>query len=308
MVTQPTDIDVPLPPSLRPFGEHGQARVSGSRDKPLVVVLGGISADRFVADGEAGWWPGLVGPGRAIDPARHRVMGIDFIADEAGESAPSTAEQAELLAAALDAAETPSASFVGASYGGMAALALAEARPERVERLAIISAPAAPHPAATAIRELQRRIVALGQASGRGGDALEIARGLAMLSYRTTAEFAERFVGGIPDAGPLSVSQPGAYLRARGEAYRKVMSPGRFLSLSASIDRHRVDPAAIPAPALLIGATSDQIVPPEQMRALAEAMPDARLHLLDCLHGHDMFLKRAEEIGALVRPFLEETR
>ena len=162
-----------------------------------------------------------------------------------------------------------------------------------------------PHPAATAVRELQRRIVGLGREAGKGVEGLAIARGLAMLTYRTPAEFGARFAGGIAESDPLACSDPGRYLRARGEAYRNVMSPGRFLSLSASIDRHKVDPAEVKAPALLIGASTDRVVPPAQMRALARKLPQAELHILDCLFGHDMFLKEAERVGILVGPFLE---
>jgi homoserine O-acetyltransferase/O-succinyltransferase len=129
---------------------------------------------------------------------------------------------------------------------------------------------------------------------------------MAMLTYRTPEEFAARFEGGIEDGDPISPSAPGAYLRARGDAYRSVMSPGRFLSLSGSLDRHRVDPAAIPVPVLAISASSDRLVPADQVAALVRALPDGRLHILDSLYGHDMFLKEAERVGALVHPFLEE--
>ena len=302
------DIEVPIPARLSRLGAHTLARIAGNPTGPLVAALGGISADRFVAAGRyrsMGWWPGLVGPGLAVDPARHRILGLDFAADESGRYAPTTHEQAELLAAAIESVGGAPATIIGASYGGMIALALAERRPELVERLVIISAPAVPHPAATALRELQRRIVALGLASGRALEAQSIARGLAMTTYRTHEEFAGRFAGGIPDADPLSVSEPGAYLRARGDAYREVMSPERFLSLSGSIDRHRVDPARIAAPTLVLGAASDRLVPPEQSRELADALADARLHILDCLWGHDMFLKEAARLGKLIGPFLE---
>ncbi|GAA4815972.1 homoserine O-succinyltransferase [Sphingosinicella ginsenosidimutans] len=303
------DIDVPIPPHLAHLGTSTRARIAGNRAGPLIVALGGISADRFVAAGRyrsMGWWPGLVGPGLAVDPERHLVLGLDFAADESGRIAPTTHDQAEILAAAIEAAGVGApTSIIGASYGGMIALALAEARPELVDRLVIISAPAAPHPAATAIREIQRRIVALGLETGRGAEAQSIARGLAMTTYRTHEEFAERFAGGIPAADPLSISAPGAYLRARGDAYGEVMSPQRFLSLSGSIDRHRVDPSAIAARTLVLGASSDRLVPPEQSRELAAALPDAELHILDCLWGHDMFLKDAARLGALIGPFLE---
>ena len=302
------ELEVELPPALRACGGAVRARLTGPETGPLVVAMGGISADRFVCrrdDGRAGWWPGLVGDGCAVDPARHRVLGLDFAADPTGRLAPSTEEQAELVAAAIEAAGAAQADIVGASYGGMVALALAAQRPERVRRLVLISAPAAPHPAATAVREVQRRTVALGLAAGLGAEALSIARGLAMLTYRTPAEFAGRFDGGIDSADTLATSGPGQYLRARGDAYPAVMSPERFLSLSASIDRHEIDPGCVPHPALVIGALSDQLVPPEQLQSLAAALPDARLHLLDSLYGHDMFLKEAKRVGALVASFLE---
>ena len=193
----------------------------------------------------------------------------------------------------------------GAPCGDMAAHARAEATPARAAGLVLIPAGGEPHPLATANRELQRRVVALGLESGKADEALAIARGMAMLTYRTPDEFAARFEGGIDACCPQTASAPGAYLRARGAAFRQVMSPERFLSLSGSIDRHRIDPAAISCPVLLIGADSDQLVPPEQMRALAARLAGpAELHLLPCLWGHDMFLKDAEAVGRLVAPFL----
>lgn len=302
------DVEVPIPAHLRHLGTHTLARLTGRADGPLIVALGGISANRFVATGEyrsIGWWPGLVGEGLAVDPARHRILGFDFAADESGVAAPSTFDQAEILAEAIALAGGGPAVVIGASYGAMVALALAARRPELVAKLVIISAAHEPHSAATAQRELQRRIVGLGIAAGRDLEGLSIARGLAMTTYRTPEEFGARFAGGIPDADPLGVSEIGAYLRARGDVYGEVMSPRRFLSLSASIDRHQVDPAEVRAPALLIGASTDRVVPPAQMQALAGLLPDAELHIVDCLYGHDMFLKEAERVGALVGPFLE---
>jgi homoserine O-acetyltransferase len=103
----------------------------------------------------------------------------------------------------------------------------------------------------------------------------------------------------------LGRSDPGAYLRSRGEAFVARMAPERFLSLSASIDRHQVDPARIKVPALLIGADSDQLVPPVQIETLAAALAGpVQLHLLPSLYGHDMFLKDAAKVSALVEAFL----
>lgn len=304
------DFDVPLPPELRHLGASTKASVTGKAGAPLIVVLGGISGNRFVCrgkDGGEGWWPGLVGRGCAVDPTKHRVLGLDFAADASGRIAPSTEEQAHVVRAALDVLGVGKAkAIVAASYGAMVALCFGRCFPDRVEKLVVISAGCEPHPAATAARELQRRVVALGLQSGNAGEALSIARGLAMLTYRTSAEFAERFPGGLPNEDPLATSEPGHYLRARGDAFLSAMSPERFLSLSASIDRHKVDPEEISVPTLLIGAETDQLVPAGQMRTLAERLRcDKQLHLFDCLYGHDMFLKDAEKLGTIVAPFLE---
>src|SRR5438105_13135565 len=261
--------DVPVPTDLRQFGTSIRASALGNRRHPPVVVLGGISANRFPAirpDGSPGWWWGLAGEGSAIDPVRHCIIGMDFAADESGNTAPSTFDQARVLAAALDAIGfNQPVSIVGASYGGMVGLALAEIEPQRIARLVVIGAADAPHPAATASRELQRRVVALGIEAGRGEEALAIARGMAMLTYRTPQEFAVRFDGGLDASFPASCSKAGGYLRARGQAFLSIMSPSRFLSLSASIDRHRVNPERITSPVILIGAESDQLLLAEQL-------------------------------------------
>ncbi len=299
----PEPFDVPAPAALARFGGPISASLTGPAGAPLIITLGGISANRFPCN----WWPGVVGEGCAIDPSLYRVLGIDFVSDPAGRRAPTTVDQAVAMAAVLDAIGVDRAfAIVGASYGGMTALAFAQHFPERVERVVAVSAGAEPHPAATAIRELQRRVVALGIEKGAAGEALSIARGLAMLTYRTSDEFAQRFTGGIGEEDVLCCSDPGVYLRARGDAFRSVMPPERFLSLSASIDRHRVDPAAISQPVLLIGAETDQLVPPQQLRDLCDGLAGpARLELLPSLYGHDMFLKEAETVSALVADFLQ---
>jgi homoserine O-acetyltransferase len=300
--------DVPVPSDLRRYGTQVQASALGDPSNPPVLVLGGISANCFPAtrpDGRLGWWPGLVGADCLIDPSEFYILGVDFAGDETGASAPTTEDQARVVAAALDVIGIARPVVViGASYGAMVGLSLAEAEPERVDRLVVISAAAEPHPASTAARELQRRVVALGLQSGQGDEALAIARGLAMLTYRTPDEFGYRFSGGIEEECPTCVSEPGSYLGARGKAFRSVMSPGRFLSLSASIDRHRVDPAKVRAPCLIIGASSDQLVFPGDLRKLAEDLGGAEVHILDTIFGHDMFLKESIRVGKIIEPFL----
>src|SRR5204862_1293609 len=83
--------------------------------------------------------------------------------------------------------------IVGASYGGMVALAFGERYPQRVERLVVISASDVAHPMATAWRSVQRNIVRLGISANQPASGLELARALAMSTYRSPEEFAARF-------------------------------------------------------------------------------------------------------------------
>jgi homoserine O-acetyltransferase len=306
------DFEITLPRPLKRFGTKVQASILGPDDAPVVIVLGGISANRFpcrAPDGARGWWSGLACKGGAADPSIYRILGIDFAADESGHIAPSTLDQAQVVCAVLDELGVARAhAIVGASYGGMVALSFAQHFPDRVGRLVIVCAPAEPHPISTATREIQRRIVAFGLANNAGAEGLSLARGLAMLTYRSPQEFEERFKGGIASEDALGRSEPGSYLHARGQAYRSAMSPGRFISLSASIDRHRVEPEEISISALIIGSASDQLVPPPQLTALASRYGGpAALHILPSLYGHDMFLKQAEQVSELAGPFLRST-
>ena len=216
------------------------------------------------------------------------------------------ADQARLLALAMDAAGVERLhGFVGASYGGMVALAFARLFPERVERLAVICAAHRPHPMATAWRGIQRRILAFAADAGRPEEGVALARQLAMTTYRTPEEFAERFTGAIPDGG--DDAEVCGYLKARGDAYAAVASPARYASLSAAIDRHSEEPEAIHTPALLVGAESDRLVPIEDIRELADRLgAPARLVELSSPYGHDSFLKDAHLIAPHLRAWLDE--
>jgi len=56
-----------------------------------IIVMGGISATRFVADGgrlDRGWWSQLVRKGGAIDLNQFKILGIDFAPEKDGADCP----------------------------------------------------------------------------------------------------------------------------------------------------------------------------------------------------------------------------
>jgi homoserine O-acetyltransferase/O-succinyltransferase len=283
---------------------------------PVVVVLGGISANRHVAssaaDARTGWWEPQVGPGRPIDTNGCRVLGVDYAdggrrSDGRPARIVTTHDQAAAIAALLDQLGVERVrAIVGASYGGMVALAFAERSAERVEQLVVIGAAHESHPMSTGLRSLQRRIVELGLEHGAAGEALAIARGIGMTTYRTAREFGQRFDNTPTMLGDADVSfEVERYLSNRGADFAASFRPERFLALSLSMDLHRVDPAAVHVPATLVAADGDTLVPEEQMRALSKrlAVPGQLVHL-PTIFGHDAFLKEPAKVGRILSSVL----
>ncbi len=277
-------------------------RLAGPDRGPLVVVAGGISSGRFATR----WWPSMVKAGGPINLNRLRVLAFDLLP---GHDAPgvtiTTTDQARLLALLLDALGEPRIdAFIGASYGGCIGLAFAAVFPDRIGELAVISAAHRAHPAATAVRGVQRRLLAFARDCGREAEGIALTRQLAMTTYRTADEFDLRFSQTPPaaagDAWPVC-----DYLIARGSAYAGTTSADRWVSLSDSLDRHSIDPRAVRCPLTVIGFTSDRLVPIEDSRDLATRAPNLR-RLIEAtsIFGHDAFLKERELIGRALHDLL----
>ena len=283
----------------------------GPADAPVIVALGGISADAHVCahegDARAGWWESIVGPRRAIDTGSVRVLGVEYLdAGALPDGAPagivSTHDQADALAAVLAALGIARVeAVVGASYGGMVALSFAERHAALVERIIVIGASHRADPLATAWRGIQRRIVQLGLETGRAYDAVALARELAMTTYRSQAEFSARFAGEPAVHANDAAFPVDSYLRHNGEKFAQRFSPARFLALSLSSDLHRVDPSSITTPTTLVAEQGDLLVPREQLEELArELAGPCDLVDLASVHGHDAFLTEPARLGAIL--------
>jgi len=282
----------------------------GVPDAPTVIVQGGISADRDVtapADAAPGWWQALVAEEAAIDLTRYRVLAIDWLTPaELGASTISSEDQADALAALLDALDIARAhAFVGSSYGAMVALAFAARHPQRADRLVLLAGAHRAHPLSTAQRSVQRGIVRLGQQSGQLDEALALARQLAMTTYRGSAEFGRRFAGEPEWRGDRFHFPVEDYLEHQGRRFVERFDAERFLALSESIDLHDVAPEQVPLPATLIGFPSDRLVPLADLCELQRRLRGpATLEVVESPYGHDAFLKEPEQLAPLLREAL----
>jgi homoserine O-acetyltransferase len=284
-------------------------RMAGPAQAPVLVALGGISGHRRVyclEDPKTGWWHEVAGEGLALPIDQLRVLSFDYLGGSgdttgprAGERFPSVSsyDQAELLLLVINHLGIKSLrAIVGASYGGMVALAFGERFPERVAQLLVMSASDRTHPMSTAWRSVQRRIVRFAIEAGRPAEGLALARALAMSTYRSQEEFAARFAGSPRPGEDGFVFPVEDYLIARGADYARRYQPDAFLCLSESIDLHRVDAGRIFVPTLAIGVREDQLVPLADMRGMAARLPHARMQEISSVYGHDAFLKEAEQL------------
>lgn len=214
-----------LPAAVIAYETWGTLNADASN---AVLVLHALTGDSHVAgpaqEGHPtpGWWEAVVGPGRALDPARWFVVVPNVIGGCQGSTGPaSTAPDGRTwgsrfplvsirdsvraetaLADALGVARW--ACVVGGSMGGMRALEWAATEPGRVERLFLLASPAAS--SADQIGWCAPQLAAIrADPHWRGGNyhdappgqgphlGLGIARRMAHLSYRSPFELAERF-------------------------------------------------------------------------------------------------------------------
>jgi homoserine O-acetyltransferase/O-succinyltransferase len=103
--------DVSLYHGGRLSGIHVAWRLVGPANAPVVCALGGISANRCVFgtddDSKQGWWSEVVGPGRALDADRFRVLSFDYLGGSAETTGP--------------VAKSAQTSFAGAASGSLPA-------------------------------------------------------------------------------------------------------------------------------------------------------------------------------------------
>ncbi len=291
----------------------------GDSSLPCILVLGGISAGRDVAhrtkEYASGWWSCQVGYGQSIDLNRYSVLGIDYLGGNGQSSRSELHANAQLCA--IDSRDQARAiavlakqlsiqrfySVIGSSYGGMVALALLEEFPSLVAQALVISSAHHSSPQSTGIRNIQREVVRLGLACGFADHALSLARSLAMVTYRSPQELAERF------AAQTHIDQEGFhapivdYLQARGTAFADAFDPEAFCCLSQSIDLHRVAPEKFTRPLTCVAVAEDQLIPIELIERMA-GLANANFIKINSIYGHDAFLKEQEAIGWIIRKHL----
>jgi homoserine O-acetyltransferase len=249
-----------------------------------VLVLHALTGDAHVVGQSgpgqptAGWWPGLIGPGAAVDTNTWYVVAANMLGGCQGSTGPSSpgpdgqpwgsrfprVTVADQVAAEALLADhlgiTAWASVVGGSMGGMRALEWLVGQPQRVRSGLLLATGAAVTADQLGTQSAQVRAIESDPA-WRGGDyydhppgpvaGMGVARRIAHLTYRCASELEERF-GRSPQDGenPLGPRRADgryaveSYLDHHAAKLARRFDAGTYVALTDSmstwdVGRHR---------------------------------------------------------------------
>ena len=314
-------------PTLRVAFRHDGP---GPEAAPQVLVVHALTGS---ADAAGNWWEPVVGPGRALDTTRVGVLCANLLGGCYGTTGPTSVDpatgapygdafplvtsrdQARAQWTLLDALGIERLALVtGGSLGGMVALEVAAERPRATAAAAPIAAPLAVSGLALAWNAIQLELV-----ERYGADGMDLARRLAMTTYRSEADFDGRFGRTREDDGRFSVA---SYLAHQGRKLVGRFDPATYRVLVGAMDHHDLGAGWGGQAAALgrladggvrvtgVGIEGDILYGPRQVRALVAACQragvSARYREITTAKGHDAFLIEWEQLGRILGEALGE--
>ena len=333
------------------WGELNAARTNA------VLIFTGLSPSAHAAssptDPSTGWWEDMIGPDKPIDTHRYFVVCMNSLGSCFGSTGPAsidpaTGEPYRLTFPMLSVEDIANAgarlldhlqiqrvhSVIGPSMGGMTALAFAMLHNDRADSLVSISSATRSLPFSIALRSLQRELVRSDSAwqngeypAGSAPDSgMQLARKLGMITYRSSAEWTERFgreraTSDIDPGHPFGIDfEVESYLAAQAEKFTGAFDANCYLYLSRAMDLFdAADHGGSVARglslvqtrrALVIGVESDFLFPVCQQQELADGLRehgiDVTYHELDSIQGHDSFLVDMDRFRPVLAEYFDQ--
>lgn len=344
-----------LPTVRIAYETHGTLNADRSNAVLVVHALTGDShviGDPGPGHPTGGWWGGIVGPGKAIDTDRWFVVAPNMLGGCQGTTGPAShapdgrewgarfpfvtiRDQVDAQVALSDALGIDRwAAVIGGSMGGMQALEWAVGYPERLERVAVLAAPALSNADQIALNSVQLQAIRMDPAYADGdyydaadGDGphqgLALARRMALLNYRSPTELNDRFArswqSGMSPLGGGGRYAVESYLDYHGNKFTRRFDANSYLTLVEAMSSHDVGRgrggtaqalARVTARTLVLGIDSDRLFPVPDQEHLAALIPstiDGSVpHVISSPFGHDGFLIEDALVGAQLSRLLAE--
>lgn len=335
-----------LAPVTVAYETYGTLNADGTN---AILICHALSANAHAAgyhspyDKAAGWWDGLIGPGKAFDTDRYFVVCPNILGSCYGTTGPTsinprTSEPYRMSFPQITVRDMVRVqkrlldflgvnrlvTVSGSSLGGMQVLEWALMYPDVCESIIPIST-AAQQPAWCVALNTAARVAITNDPDWRHGNyhnqpayGLALARMIGMISYRSPQEFEQRF--GRQRRNPAgdyfnfdNCFQVESYLHHQGQKLVQRFDANTYLYLTRAMDLHDVAfgrsdlksvLASVRARVLSIGVSSDQRYPTWLQKEIARCIPGAQYAEIDSLHGHDAFLIEFEKLGSVISEFL----
>jgi homoserine O-acetyltransferase len=309
------------------WSREGDTPEKPQKDVPTVLLVHALTGSAQ-AGGPDGWWEPMLGPGRAIDPAHYRILCLNNLGSCYGSSGPgvkgfpavknlelTSLDISRALLLSLDQLGIKKVHLTtGGSLGGMVTLSLAALDPDRFERVLPLATSVSASAWVVGWNHVARQILRLDPGyPDKVGRGLEIARQLAMLTYRAEAGLEARQprpAQALPAAGyPVQ-----SYLEHQGAKLRNRFDAQAYELQLAAMDHHDLlqplpgdtKPAIsrVRATALVVDVDSDQLFTPAQAGALAHHLRAAGAKVeratVRSIHGHDAFLMEWDTLAPIL--------
>jgi homoserine O-acetyltransferase/O-succinyltransferase len=294
---------------------HLDGHLNEARDN-VVVLFHALTGS---ADAVGEWWPDVVGSGRALDTDRYAVLCPNLLGSCYGTTEPwhagqdaaprvTTRDMAKLVHRLVNTLGVRSVALAtGASLGGMVALEWAATYPRLSRSVVAFAAPAAQTASAIGWNHIQRRVVAAAGAEA----GLEIARTIAMMTYRTAGELERRFGRSTLPGGGFQIE---GYLDHHGRKLRSRFDARSYLTLIDAMDTHDVGRGrggfecalgAFRGRLTGVGIPGDLLYPAEDVRRWADPV-GAAYHPVTSPHGHDAFLLENAQVSSILERAVHE--
>ena len=288
------------------------------------------------SDQHKGWWDGLIGPGKCLDPNRYFLICTNVLGSCYGTTGPVTPcfsdnqplgmrfpqvtirDMVRLQHKLMDALGVTSlAAVIGGSVGGFQVLEWGLMYPEFARSLIPIATTGRHRPWAMAFNEIARQAI-VGDPVWNGGayssqpsKGLALARMGAMISYRHHRAYAQKF--SARGASEVQDQPVTSYLNYQGDKFHRRFDANTYLRLIEAMDSHDLgrgrgglDHAlnSLKQPTLWIAFDSDELYPVEEQWGDARRVANARFVRLSSHQGHDAFLIEFEHMRLPLQSFL----